>query len=135
MTHGQIRKEYFRADYRGTQVPEGLRLYTKSLHLMREHLFLESLADIILCHVNSSDYPTMERDIVDNGNFERRVFSSNRLFRMLTKNWIRFMMNMAMVMKERDFQQMWQQLGDRIQQAAEDYESDMINQEHKTMKP
>ena len=93
-------------------------------------MFLRSLADIINCQLNNSAHPRMERDMVVNGNFHRRVFKKGQLFRMLAKNWIRFMMNMAMLMQERDFLRMWLQIGDRIVDAAESYESDCINGEN-----
>ena len=88
------------------------------------------MADIITCQLNNSEYPTMVRGMVTNGYFHRRMFSADHMFRMLAKNWIRFMMNMAMLMTERDFMQMWQQIGKRIVEAAESYESDCINEEH-----
>ena len=97
---------------------------------MKERIFLSSMADIITCQLNNSEYPTMVRDMVTNGKFHRRVFKPGRLFHMVAKNWIRFMMNMAMLMTERDFMKMWQQIGERIVKAAESYESDCINEEH-----
>ena len=121
----------FEADYRGTKEPKGLKCIIKiSYHFMREKYFLSSLAEIITCQLNNSEYPKMVRDMVTNGNFHRRVFKPGRLFHMVAKNWIRFMMNMAMLMNERDFMQMWQQIGNRIVEAADSYESDYINEEH-----
>lgn len=109
---------------------EPLVFILKTFTIMREEMFLRSLADIINCQLNNSAHPRMERDMVVNGNFHRRVFKKGQLFRMLAKNWIRFMMNMAMLMQERDFLRMWLQIGDRIVDAAESYESDCINGEH-----
>ena len=85
---------------------EPLVFILKTFTIMREEMFLRSLADIINCQLNNSAHPRMERDMVVNGNFHRRVFKKGQLFRMLAKNWIRFMMNMAMLMQERDFLRM-----------------------------
>ena len=97
---------------------------------MVEKAFLNELARMILCVVHSKKYPKLERDIMTNTNFNRRVFSSDFVFRQITKNFIRFILNMAMVMGEKDFKAMGHAVVDYIWEASDDGTGDDINKEH-----
>lgn len=101
---------------------------------MKESQFLNGLADIIIGELKSEKYPLLEREVKNIGHFHYQVLQRERVLRQLTPNFIRMLINMAMGMQERDFRYMCWRMVDRIIEAAESMEGDIINAEHESPK-
>lgn len=71
---------------------------------MDEETFFKDLASVFLTHVKSGKYPDLERIIVKEGGFNRRVFSPSNFFHQSSTNFIRFLVIMNLRMTEKDFQ-------------------------------
>lgn len=101
---------------------------------MIEHEFLKELAGIITKKLMSKKYRFWRREVSTIGHFNYRVFQPEGMFRQKASNFIRMLINMAMGMQERDFRYMCWRMVDRIIEAAESMEGDIINAEHESPK-
>lgn len=98
---------------------------------MKETLFLRDLADIVLGAVENSNNRRLQKQVCCIGGFNGRVFNPFKMFRQHASGFIRFLMNIAMGMSEADFRKMMSALTDRILQAVDSEECDVINLEHR----
>ena len=97
---------------------------------MREKYFLKELAEIMLSSIASSQNKHLAFQVWNIGRFNRRVFSPHKMFRQHASSYIRFLMNIAMGMTEKEFRDMMLELTNRIVDAANSDECDQINQNH-----
>ena len=123
----------FAAEFVGVNSPVVLTIYFNKF-AMKESEFLNELAGIIISELKSERYPLLEREVKNLGHFHYQVLQRERVLRQLTPNFIRMLINMAMGMQERDFRYMCWRMVDRIIEAAESMEGDIINAEHESPK-
>lgn len=97
---------------------------------MEEKLFLKDLAEIVLSSIASSKNKHLAHQVWSIGGFNRRVFSPYKMFRQYASGFTRFLMNLAMGMTEKEFREMMLELTNRIIDAANSDECDLINKNH-----
>ena len=97
---------------------------------MEEKMFLKEMAEIVLSSIASSSNKRLAYQIWSIGRFNRRVFSPYKMFRQYASSYVRFLMNIAMGMSEKEFRDMMLELTNRIVDATNSDECDMINKNH-----
>ena len=97
---------------------------------MKDALFLFEMARIVNNAIECSSNPRLKSEVHLIGNFNYRVFNPYKMFRQTASGFVRFLMNLAMGMSEAEFRRMMISLTDRIVDAVESDECDVINTKH-----
>ena len=97
---------------------------------MEEKTLLFKLSDSILQTLSNKKYKRIRWTIIQEGHFNGRVHSPSSMSAMVTRNMVRYLMNIAMGITREDFMAMFEDLGRQIYEVANSEAADIINQAH-----
>ena len=91
-------------------------------------MYLILLAEIVLNTVEK--YDNLKSQIIQQGHFNGRVHSTEQMSKMVMRNYVRYLTNIARGVTYKDFKMMMDNLAEEIYRVAEGELYDIINQAH-----
>lgn len=97
---------------------------------MNKNLFVTEIAEMILSAVKKPSAKGRESLIIKLGHFNGRVFNIEEFLKQRFGMIVRILVNLAMDMNRKDFMLLWNTIGNRICEIADNY-GDEFNATHK----